>query len=103
MSPVKRFSPENARRKKTGGCAAIFLRWPQLACRCILWRSEILALRSLDFAVNIEGAAGAGKTKALRALARGFQAGGRLMVAIAPTESAVKALKKVGFQKRPDD
>jgi len=55
-------------------------------------------LDSRDFAVNIEGAAGAGKTKTLRALARGLQAGGRLMAAIAPTESAVKALKKEGFQ-----
>ena len=55
-------------------------------------------LDSHDLAVNIEGAAGTGKTKTLRALARGFQAGGRLMTAIAPSESAVKGLKKIGFQ-----
>ncbi len=55
-------------------------------------------LDSCDFAVNIEGAAGTGKTNTLRALGRGLQAGGRLMAAAAPTESAVKELKKAGFQ-----
>jgi len=55
-------------------------------------------LDSHDFAVNIEGAAGTGKTRTLQALARGLQGGGRLMAAAAPTESAVKALKKDGFQ-----
>jgi len=55
-------------------------------------------LNSGDFAVNIEGAAGAGKTKTLSALGRGLQAGGRLMTAVAPSLSAVKELKDTGFQ-----
>jgi len=55
-------------------------------------------LDSRDFAVNIEGAAGTGKTQTLRALGRGLQAGGRLMTAVAPTLSAAEELKKAGFQ-----
>ncbi len=56
-------------------------------------------LDSPDFAVNIVGAAGTGKTsQTLRALGRGLQAGGRLMTAIAPTKEATESLKKAGFQ-----
>lgn len=55
-------------------------------------------LNSRDFAVNIEGPAGTGKTATLRALGRGLQAGGRLMTAVAPTLSAAEELKKAGFQ-----
>src|SRR5262249_32031140 len=51
-----------------------------------------------DFAVNIEGAAGTGKTKTLRALGRGLQAGGRLMTAVAPSLTAAEKLKEAGFQ-----
>jgi len=50
------------------------------------------------FAVNIQGAAGTGKTQTLRALGRGLQACGRLMTAVAPTLSAAEELKKAGFQ-----
>ncbi len=55
-------------------------------------------LDSRDFAVNIEGAAGTGKTAALKELCRGLQAGGRLMVGVAPTLSAAEELKKAGIQ-----
>jgi len=55
-------------------------------------------LNSRDFAVNIEGAAGTGKTTTLNELRRGLQAGGRLMVAVAPTQSAADELRKTGFQ-----
>jgi hypothetical protein len=55
-------------------------------------------LDSRDFAVNIEGPAGTGKTATLRALGRGLQAGGRLMTTVAPTLSAAEELKKTGFQ-----
>ena len=55
-------------------------------------------LDSHDFAVNIEGAAGTGKTATLSELRRGLQAGGRLMVAVAPTLSAAEELQKAGFQ-----
>jgi conjugative relaxase-like TrwC/TraI family protein len=55
-------------------------------------------LDSRDFAVNIEGAAGTGKTATLKELCRGLQAGGRLMVGVAPTLSAAEELKKAGIQ-----
>ena len=55
-------------------------------------------LDSHDFAVSIEGAAGTGKTTMLKELRRGLQAGGRLMVAVAPTLSAAEELQKAGFQ-----
>jgi conjugative relaxase-like TrwC/TraI family protein len=55
-------------------------------------------LDSPDFAITVQGAAGTGKTQMLRALARGMQAGGRLMTAIAPTTKATDGLKKTGFQ-----
>jgi conjugative relaxase-like TrwC/TraI family protein len=55
-------------------------------------------LDSRDFAVNIEGAAGTGKTKTLNELRRALQAGGRLMMAVAPTMDAVEELQREGFQ-----
>jgi ATP-dependent exoDNAse (exonuclease V) alpha subunit len=55
-------------------------------------------LDSHDFAVSIEGAAGTGKTTMLKELRRGLQAGGRLMVAVAPTLDAVEVLQETGFQ-----
>jgi ATP-dependent exoDNAse (exonuclease V) alpha subunit len=55
-------------------------------------------LDSCDFAVNIEGAAGTGKTKTLNELRRGLQASGRLMMAVAPTQSAAEELQREGFQ-----
>lgn len=55
-------------------------------------------LDSRDFAVNIEGRAGTGKTKTLNEFRRGLQAGGRLMLAVAPTLSAAEELHREGFQ-----
>ncbi len=54
-------------------------------------------LDSLDRAVNLRGAAGTGKTATLQELKRGLEEGGRDVVAIAPTMSAVEELKSVGF------
>ncbi|MEZ5402638.1 MAG: MobF family relaxase [Bryobacteraceae bacterium] len=54
-------------------------------------------LRSRDRAVGLSGAAGTGKTAALRELRRGLGAAGREVLAVAPTMSAVEELKKVGF------
>jgi conjugative relaxase-like TrwC/TraI family protein len=55
-------------------------------------------LASRDFAFNINGAAGAGKTALLEEVHRGLTASRRSVVAIAPTASAVEELQKVGFQ-----
>lgn len=55
-------------------------------------------LDSRDLAVNIQGAAGTGKTAMLQDLHRGIQEGGREVQAIAPTMSAVEELQKVGFR-----
>ncbi|GAC1699883.1 MAG: MobF family relaxase [Candidatus Acidiferrum sp.] len=54
-------------------------------------------LASRDFAVNLRGAAGAGKTLVLEDLRRALIAGGREVIAIAPSVSAVEELAKVGF------
>ena len=54
-------------------------------------------LDSRDFAVNIRGAAGTGKTATLEELRRGLEESGRRVVAVAPTMSAVEELQKVGF------
>ena len=53
---------------------------------------------SRDRAVNINGAAGTGKTAALQELHRGLQEAGRDVLAIAPTVSAVEELQRVGFR-----
>jgi ATP-dependent exoDNAse (exonuclease V) alpha subunit len=54
-------------------------------------------LDSRDFAVNLRGAAGAGKTVTLQEIDRGLRDAGREVIAIAPTRSAVEELQKVGF------
>ncbi len=54
-------------------------------------------LASRDFAVNLRGAAGTGKTRALQELRRGLVAAGRQVMAFAPSVSAVDELRKVGF------
>lgn len=54
-------------------------------------------LNSRDLAVNLIGAAGAGKTATLPELHRGLREGRRSVVAVAPTASAVEELQKVGF------
>lgn len=54
-------------------------------------------LESRDRAVSISGAAGTGKTAALRELRRGLMAAGREVLAVAPTMSAVEEVQKVGF------
>jgi conjugative relaxase-like TrwC/TraI family protein len=54
-------------------------------------------LGSRDRAVAISGAAGTGKTATLKELRRGLVEGGRDIVAIAPTMSAVAELKAIGF------
>lgn len=56
-------------------------------------------LASRDFAVNLQGAAGTGKTKTLEELRRGLIGAGREVIAVAPTASAVEELAKVGFEK----
>lgn len=55
-------------------------------------------LSSCDFAVNLRGAAGTGKTATLREIDRGLGQAGRHVTAIAPTRSAVEELHKVGFR-----
>jgi conjugative relaxase-like TrwC/TraI family protein len=54
-------------------------------------------LDSHDFASNLRGAAGTGKTATLQEIDRGLQEGGRAITAVAPTRSAVEELQKVGF------
>ena len=54
-------------------------------------------LHSRDRAVNIQGAAGAGKTATLGELRRTLEDNGRTVWAAAPTASAVAELSKVGF------
>ena len=54
-------------------------------------------LASQDFAVNLRGAAGTGKTATLQEINRGLHAAGHEVLAVAPTRSAVEELQKVGF------
>ncbi len=54
-------------------------------------------LDSRDLAVNLRGAAGTGKTATLQEIRRGITEGGRSVLAVAPTRSAVEELEKVGF------
>ena len=54
-------------------------------------------LSSQDFAINLRGAAGTGKTATLQEIDRGLHAAGHEVVAVAPTQSAVEELQKVGF------
>jgi conjugative relaxase-like TrwC/TraI family protein len=55
-------------------------------------------LNSRDLAVNLRGAAGAGKTATLEQIREILQANGREVMAVAPTMSAVEELQKVGFE-----
>ena len=55
-------------------------------------------LDSQDFAVNLRGAAGTGKTATLTEIARGLREAGREVLAVAPTRGAVEELQKVGFR-----
>jgi len=54
-------------------------------------------LDSQDQSVNVQGAAGTGKTATLRELERALRQAGHEVVALAPTMSAVEELQKVGF------
>jgi conjugative relaxase-like TrwC/TraI family protein len=54
-------------------------------------------LDSRDFAINLRGAAGTGKTATLHEIDRGLRDSGREIVAVAPTRSVVEELRKVGF------
>ena len=54
-------------------------------------------LASRDGAVSLRGAAGTGKTATLQELHRGLAEGGRDVLAVAPTRSAVNELQQVGF------
>lgn len=53
---------------------------------------------SQDFAINLRGAAGTGKTATLQEIDRCLHESGREVTAIAPTRSAVEELHKVGFR-----
>jgi conjugative relaxase-like TrwC/TraI family protein len=55
-------------------------------------------LDSRDFAINLQGAAGTGKTVTLQEIDRGLHEFGREVTAVAPTRSAVEELQKVGFR-----
>jgi conjugative relaxase-like TrwC/TraI family protein len=55
-------------------------------------------LRSQDFAINLRGAAGTGKTATLTEIARGLREAGREVMAVAPTRGAVEELQNVGFR-----
>ena len=60
-------------------------------------RAIEFVLESRDRAVAVSGAAGAGKTATLKELRRGLAEGGRDIIAVAPTMSAVAELQAVGF------
>jgi ATP-dependent exoDNAse (exonuclease V) alpha subunit len=60
-------------------------------------RAVLQILDSRDFAVNLRGAAGTGKTATLTEIARGLREAGREVLAVAPTRGAVEELQKVGF------
>ncbi|MGB6134713.1 MAG: MobF family relaxase [Acidobacteriaceae bacterium] len=55
-------------------------------------------LDSRDFAINLRGAAGTGKTATLQEIDRGLRESGLEVTAVAPTRSAVEELQKVGFR-----
>jgi conjugative relaxase-like TrwC/TraI family protein len=56
-------------------------------------------LASRDWAVSLRGAAGTGKTATLQELHRGLTEGGREVLAVAPTRSAVHELQQVGLSR----
>lgn len=55
-------------------------------------------LDSRDFAINLRGGAGTGKTATLQEVDRGLRVSGHEVTAVAPTRSAVEELQKVGFR-----
>ena len=55
-------------------------------------------LASQDFAINLRGAEGPGKTATLQEIDRGVQAAGHKTLVVAPSRSAVQELQKVGFR-----
>jgi len=55
-------------------------------------------LDSRDLAINVRGAAGTLKTATLREIDRGLTEAGHEVLAVAPTQSAVDELEKVGFR-----
>ncbi len=55
-------------------------------------------LDSRDFAINLRGAAGTGKTATLQEIDRGLRESGREVTAVVPTRGAVEELQKVGFR-----
>src|ERR1017187_6607240 len=61
-------------------------------------RAVLQILDSQDFAVNLCGAAGTGKTATLTEIARGLREAGREVLAVAPARGAVEELQKVGFR-----
>jgi len=61
-------------------------------------RAVLQILDSRDFAVNLRGAAGTGKTATLTEIARGLREAGREVLAVAPTRGAVEELQRVGFR-----
>ena len=61
-------------------------------------KAVLEVLDSRDFAINLRGAAGTGKTATLQELHRGLYEARRSAVAVAPTASAVEELQKVGFR-----
>lgn len=54
-------------------------------------------LKSQDFAVCLQGAAGTGKTDTLKEIKRGLRHAGREVMAIAPSQTAVRELQERGF------
>src|SRR5262249_21333990 len=63
-------------------------------------QQEVLkhALNNKDFAFSIQGAAGAGKTQLLGELRHQLARNKRPFIAVAPTNSAVDELHKVGYE-----
>ena len=62
-------------------------------------KTAVLAvLDSKDFAFNVQGAAGTGKTDLLKDLRRGLNESRHSVVAVAPSASAVRELQSVGFK-----
>jgi conjugative relaxase-like TrwC/TraI family protein len=61
-------------------------------------RAVLQVLDSRDFAVNLCGAAGSGKTATLQEIDRALREAGREVTGVAPTRSAVEELDKVGFR-----
>jgi len=61
-------------------------------------RAVLEVLDSRDFAINLRGAAGTGKTATLQEIEHSLRGSAREVTAVAPTRSAVEELQKVGFR-----